>query len=885
MNFLPVILLYLEVLLLAFAEKRLWKTWFTPLNCLSIPYALVLTVCLCIDGKIGFMPFYFPSVWVWIAGLAVFFVPSFVLGVRQNRANINESHTEYPNKFTLPLRTLRILEYVTWGTLTLFGFRFLYLWLGKGLIPGGETFAQDWAGHGFFGHLFTLLMGLSIWWIFAADNKHKRFWLYVLGFFGVALLYLAKCWFLIPMAGGLLLRLLTRKTKFGIKVVLVSVFVGFAFFFATYWMTLYVAAADKGIPDSRIKQPTYKAEVSSFIGKHAVTYLAAGIYGLSEDLAQNTLEYRDASLVYAPFINICKVLGDQDYVSNINDQYVQITTNDSGSNVRTFFGFLYVYLGVGHAIGYALVFSCLAYFLFAFTRKSRHPVLLIVLGWVLACLLMGWFDFYPSSLTFITLPCFFGALYGGCLVWENRHKIPPFKRFYLRWPRRILAILQTVSLALLVSLFWLPLRLPSYFLGVCAGIAFAFVLMLPRRAVDFRFLKPYLFLLAYYMLTWISVSYASNPDFALNNCFRQISIVLIPFIFWGMTPRFFSNQRINLFVSCFVAGCVLLVVAKAIQMVYIFDVLYPFLKLYYIDTGHTYAGSGLLFVINEFLSNQAIYVSWANVRPILHTTIEALILNLAFALVFIARVKQHPFFNSRLKKCLADCAMLLFAAALITSNSKTGQFLFIVNLLLLLVLAFRQKRWKIICSVGTCLVVACTIGLYFFGVGILGRFTNTLHVFEDIKEHKQDKVNDGSLLPRIYCWGTAIEMAKEKPFLGFGAGVKKEYQERFVSRYPNYPIQYKHPHNQFLFIIVSNGIIGLLVFLGVWVQAIRLVWKNRRLWAWIWLLDLFVFCCIDILFISPTLFYTLLPYCFLMVSHYNRQKACGTSRDIRKLAS
>ena len=70
MDFLPVIILYLEVLLLAFAERKLWNTWFTPLNCLSVPYAVVLAICLCVDGNMGFVPFYYPSVWVWVVGLA-----------------------------------------------------------------------------------------------------------------------------------------------------------------------------------------------------------------------------------------------------------------------------------------------------------------------------------------------------------------------------------------------------------------------------------------------------------------------------------------------------------------------------------------------------------------------------------------------------------------------------------------------------------------------------------------------------------------------------------------------------------------------------------------------------------------------------------------------
>lgn len=445
MNFLPVIILYLEVLLLAFAERKLWNTWFTPLNCLSVPYAVVLAICLCVSGNMGFVPFYYPSVWVWVVGLAVFFVPSCIFGLLQRRKNQNDS--EAATEYTLSPFILRILEYITWGTFALFIFWFFYLKYAKDLMPGGELFAQEWAGHGFFGHLFTVLMGLNIFWVFAADKAHKRYWLYVLGFFGVALLYLAKCWFLIPMAGGLLLRLLTGKTKFGIKVILISFFVGLSFFFATYWMTLYVALEETyidiavkeksaavaveeksvDIDVAKIKQQAtekkqqtgYKAGVATFIGKHAVTYMAAGVYGLSEDLAQNTLEDREPEKIYASFINIGKIFGDKEYISNINSQKVQITTNDSGTNVRTFFGSQYVYLGIWHSIAYTFIFSCLVYLFFMFTRKNRYVLPLIIVGWILGCLLMGWFDLYTTSLAFITLPCFWAVIFGLCFLWKK----------------------------------------------------------------------------------------------------------------------------------------------------------------------------------------------------------------------------------------------------------------------------------------------------------------------------------------------------------------------------------------------------------------------------------------------------------------------------------
>lgn len=878
MDFLPVIILYLEVLLLAFAERRLWNTWFTPLNCLSVPYALVLAVCLCVDGNMGFVPFHYPSVWVWIAGLAVFFVPSCLLGLRQRKKHIGKS-TE-SKEFTVSPCTRRILEYITWGILALFAFWFIRLTFIKNLIPGGEIFAQEWAGHGFFGHLFTVFMGLNIFWLFAADKNHKLYWIYVLGFFGVALLYLVKCWFLIPMAGGLILRLIAGKTKFSIKVILISVFTGFAFFFASYWMTMYVASAEKGVDKQRKKQTEYKTEVSSYIGKHAVTYITAGVYGLSEDLAQNTLEYRDAAVIYSPFINICKVFGNKDYISNINDQYVQITTHDSGSNVRSFFGSLYVYLGWGHFLAYVLAFACLVYLLFAFALNHRNIALFLILGWIQGCLSMGWFDLYSTSLNFISIPCFLLTIFGFCHLWRNRKEFHRFRRPVLRKTRRFLALFQTISFSLILLLFGLPSHASYVFLGISAGTAFVFLLTVPRKAISFRFFKQSVSFLLIYLLLWISVSYATYPVHAAVYSFKQISIFLVPFVFWGMTPRFFSPKRLRLFACCFLTGCLLLLVAKTAQLVYCFDILWPYLKLYYIDAGVTYLGSGYLKVLNEFISSQGVYLSWACLEPVMHTITEALVLNIAFTLLFTARIQRHPFLDSRFKKFVADILLSCFAVFLITSSSKTGQFLFAVNILLLIVSAFRQNRKKLAYGISGVLLVACMVGFYFFGMGILGRFSNSIQVIENLHE-KKELVNDRSLLPRIYCWQTGLKMVKERPVLGFGASFRKDFKTHFATDHPGYPRDYSHPHNQFLIALLSNGIPGLLVFLLFWFQAVRLVWKSHRLWGWIWLAGLFLLCSIDTIFYQLARLYFCLPYCLLMAEYHNLQKSASPIKELQ----
>lgn len=869
MNVLPVILLYLEVFLLVFAEKRLWKTWFTPLNCLAVPYAAVLAVCLCINGRMDFFPFYFPSVWVWVIGLAVFFVPSLVLGLRFK-----------PEAKTPGLRLsptlLRVFEWMTGGSLVLFAGWFVYLVFLKHHTPGTEDFAVIWAGKGFFGHLFTFLMGTAILWIFLSDKEHKRYLFYILGFFVVGFLYLAKCWLLIPLFGGVLLRLLSNKTHLRVRLVLGVLVLGFVLFFASYWTVMYLTRSEKEVGWESSRE-AYRQDVAQYIPRHFVFYSFAGVYGLSEDMAQGVLETKDPAKIYTPFINVCKVFGNKDYATPINDQYIKICRYDNGTNVRTFFGTVYVHLGWWQGVLYVLLVSCLFYGVFLVAHRRNTLFWWLVLGWILGSLLMGWFDFYISALSYITVPCYMLLPLAVSWLVENREKIRTAGIFQKRNIRKFLAKSQTITLSLLLLFFWIPWNVPSYLLGACVIVAFLFVWTLPKRALDFRFLKPYLALFALYLLLWISVAYASDPHRAVEYNIQLIALVLVPFVFWAMSPRFFSKKRLQGFAVCFVSGCALLCVAKTAMVAYMFDCLWPYFKVYYMDAGFTYRGSGLLYVLNEFTGYLMYYYERVSVEPFMHQTLEALVLNVAVALLYMARIQKHPWLNTRGRKVLTDFVLLFFALMLVTTNSKTGQFLFLLNLLLFLCVLVWKRQWKAFGFVGGLLLVSGCIGFYYLGPGITSRFQRTIYVAQQQKmTEKKEKIlpedGDGSLSPRLYFWNTALEMVKEKPVFGYGASAKRDFKTHFRQKHPEYKKTCRHAHNQALDVMLSTGILGLLLFVCFLVQAIGLVWKNHQVWAWVWLLGMILFCCIDVFFhLQIALFYLCIPLCFMMAERYNQR--------------
>lgn len=95
---------------------------------------------------------------------------------------------------------------------------------------------------------------------------------------------------------------------------------------------------------------------------------------------------------------------------------------------------------------------------------------------------------------------------------------------------------------------------------------------------------------------------------------------------------------------------------------------------------------------------------------------------------------------------------------------------------------------------------------------------------EDIQLYKQGDM-DTSLGARLYMWKVALTQIKNNPVLGIGtdgfkhsAGLQKDLKS----------IQYvDHPHNSFLYMMVSYGLLGLIAFCWLLFVMLKRGWKGR----------------------------------------------------------
>lgn len=437
---------------------------------------------------------------------------------------------------------------------------------------------------------------------------------------------------------------------------------------------------------------------------------------------------------------------------------------------------------------------------------------------------------------------------------------------YIRFFRGLFVVLQVIAICLLVGFFWLPWHVYSYLSGVCVGISVAHAVLLPKGGrIGWRDVASFLPLLLLYLLLLIGVSYAEDKADAWRTCGRNLSIILYPLLFLGMKPVFFTAKRLRWFAVCFVAGCLLECLVKTGIMTEVFfsnPDLIP------------YHQRGWKVALNQFLSYQGPYMAG---KELIHTTYEALLLNFAFALTGMAWIRGDVFFQSP-KRCFAGWfAMAFLGLVLLTSNSKIGQILFCCTFLILGVQTLVHRQYGKALGLLAVTVLIGGSALAVMGKGVTNRVKKSMESLQTLagKEKGGEVFDDRSALPRLYCWNTAFSLIRENPWIGIGTDSRKVFSEKFHQLYPDYPEVYTHPHNQFLALWVSHGVLGLLLFLWFLGKAFLYLCRSRDVLWWIWGLGLLLVCMTD-MFMNGVYGFVYPWGIYGLIAVLSRQRRIGT---------
>jgi hypothetical protein len=319
-------------------------------------------------------------------------VPSYALAFCVQRAKlpVNKVMDDEPMPQWLVLFSAFIVLLFLWR------FKSLY---GGAFVIGSHDFGDALCGDGFWGHLRQLSLPILMMAIYYVDKSKRWLWLIIIPLFFVALLYQVLGWIIIPCLGGVVLRLYAGKTKLKASLFLYVILGGTLIFLVSYVVSIVVVAEND-----------LDNDVFVFIFKNFVHYLTSGTLGLSVDMERGFPDAGEFEVIWAPIVNIINVItGKGDVVSPVNPIYYNTGLNLT--NVRTFFGTLFIYTNAVEFVGYILLSSTLMYLLKLATIKWHNIYVYVIYFFECGLLAMGWFEFYYFHLVVFELPCIVLALW------------------------------------------------------------------------------------------------------------------------------------------------------------------------------------------------------------------------------------------------------------------------------------------------------------------------------------------------------------------------------------------------------------------------------------------------------------------------------------------
>ncbi len=199
---------------------------------------------------------------------------------------------------------------------------------------------------------------------------------------------------------------------------------------------------------------------------------------------------------------------------------------------------------------------------------------------------------------------------------------------------------------------------------------------------------------------------------------------------------------------------------------------------------------------------------------------NALAMTLPVALILpilAARVSQN-----HLMRALAFAPFLICALGLVVTSSKGGFLAALVGISVATALILRAKSAQVRVFVRrnrAVLFLGTLIFLLLFGAIAAKTIVPRLQSARG--------ADDNSTMFRAYIWRSTLDMAREKPLLGFGPGAFPHVYPRFAQ------VSYtRSAHQSWLQIAAESGFPALILLFGAIIAALKTGWKRLSTRAW-----------------------------------------------------
>jgi hypothetical protein len=379
-------------------DKSYYKTILTPFQIIAYPFIIILTVYLFVQKKMGYYVLDHRAILYWIIGLFLMWMPGMLIPIlikNKIKTNVNVSSI---NSYDFS-NIMSLIVYITLPFVVLKFIKALILFHGFTNI-GYDNFIA-YFGSGLAGHIMTLYIIVFIYLLTFSALKSKLNIITLLIIFSSFFLYQVKSWIFIPIISALICRLYLNRIKLNLKFYLYLVFVSFFIF-----VSVYIFSFRRDVELSFSSIISFYTDSTQFLFRHSLSYCFSGILGLSGHLDQNMPFGIDKSLLFNNLKNIYFFMFDRDEIrSAVTKFFVRIGQEAyETSNVKTFFGTIYIFGGPLFGSVYIFLCGLILYLKLIVLRYFNNPFFLILYSFFLSALFFGWFDFYYNGLTYIEIP-------------------------------------------------------------------------------------------------------------------------------------------------------------------------------------------------------------------------------------------------------------------------------------------------------------------------------------------------------------------------------------------------------------------------------------------------------------------------------------------------
>jgi O-antigen ligase len=346
----------------------------------------------------------------------------------------------------------------------------------------------------------------------------------------------------------------------------------------------------------------------------------------------------------------------------------------------------------------------------------------------------------------------------------------------------------------------------------------------------------------------IGITYSLDRQTGLRFFFSRLSLLLFPLVL--VVPASKIRENINLILRLFVVStttyvllCYIISFYRSISIINGGLMFNPHPS----DAPWTSYFYGYYFSYNQHASYFSLYV------------------------MVSAFIALESFADRRLKLYqriywLIDSLFLISSVYLL--SSRTAFLLYILLVPAYLFIRFRDK---------VKLVVSVFLFLFVLSIGIIATLTNwkTREIIDSTfnGKFKEIVVRDG----RFVIWKAALNPIRKNILFGVGTGaVDSVMKEEYLKIGNKELIKGKYNlHNQFLEVLLENGIIGLLLFLAILSSMIYTAISQRNLLYAVFIIEILIFFLFEtgLNRLPGVSFFSLFSFLLIYLPHYNNLKS------------